>query len=242
MQPDALARAHPALPILAVADPDDRARHGARRWRSASTTICCGPIDKNELLARARTQIKRKRYTDRLRNNVQTSIELAVTDALTGLHNRRYMEQPAGGPGRAARAKRGKPLALLMLDIDYFKPINDNYGHDAGDEVLREFAAARQASSPRHRPACRYGGEEFVIVMPDTDLAMARWWRERLRRRVAGEPFAIEKGASRSGSRSRSAWRRCAGRATPPPTCSSAPTRRSTRQARRPQPRQVAAA
>ncbi|MFX5622461.1 diguanylate cyclase, partial [Acinetobacter baumannii] len=84
------------------------------------------PVDKNELLARARTQIRKRRYTDHLRDNVQNSIEMAITDPLTGLHNRRYMESHLATLAEQA-AMRAKPLALMMLDIDYFKSINDTY-------------------------------------------------------------------------------------------------------------------
>jgi two-component system cell cycle response regulator len=154
------------------------------------------PVDKNELLARARTQIRRRRYADHLRDNVQNSIEMAITDALTGLHNRRYMESHLATLAEQA-ASRGKPLALMMLDIDYFKSINDTYGHDAGDDVLREFAVRIRKSIRGIDLACRYGGEEFVIVMPETDLHVAGMVAERLRRSIAGEPFAVNKGAKR---------------------------------------------
>jgi two-component system cell cycle response regulator len=90
-------------------------------------------------------------------------------------------------------ATRGKPLALMMLDIDFFKSINDNYGHDAGDDVLREFAVRIRKSIRGIDLACRYGGEEFVIVMPETDLHVAGVVAERLRRSIAGEPFAVNK-------------------------------------------------
>lgn len=153
-------------------------------------------VDKNELLARARTQIRKRRYTDHLRDNVQNSIEMAITDPLTGLHNRRYMESHLSTLAEQA-SLRAKPLALMMLDIDYFKSINDRYGHDAGDDVLREFAVRIRKSIRGIDLACRYGGEEFVIVMPETDLHVAGMVAERLRRSIAGEPFSIEKGAKR---------------------------------------------
>jgi len=127
---------------------------------------------------------------------VQNSIEMAITDPLTGLHNRRYMESHLATLAEQA-AMRAKPLALMMLDIDYFKSINDNYGHDAGDDVLREFAVRIRKSIRGIDLACRFGGEEFVIVMPETDLHVAGMVAERLRRSIAGEPFAIEKGAKR---------------------------------------------
>jgi diguanylate cyclase (GGDEF)-like protein len=151
------------------------------------------PIDKNELLARARSQVRKRRYTERLRDNVQTSIEMAITDALTGLFNRRYMENHLSTLIEQAGA-RGKPLSALMLDIDYFKSINDTYGHDAGDDVLRDLALRVKRSIRGIDLACRTGGEEFVIVMPETDMAVAAMVAERLRRRIAAEPFPINQG------------------------------------------------
>ena len=83
-----------------------------------------------------------------------------------------------------------------MLDIDFFKSINDTHGHDAGDDVLRDFALRIKRSIRGIDLACRYGGEEFVIVMPETDVAVAAMVAERLRRRIASEPFAIAQGAN----------------------------------------------
>jgi two-component system cell cycle response regulator len=125
---------------------------------------------------------------------VQLSIEMAITDALTGLFNRRYMESHLATLVEQAAA-RGKPIAVLVVDIDYFKSVNDSHGHDAGDDVLREFALRIRKSIRNIDLACRYGGEEFVIVMPETDIAVATMVAERLRRRIASEPFAIAQGA-----------------------------------------------
>jgi two-component system, cell cycle response regulator len=183
------------VPILAIADAENNARL-LRGLEIGVNDYLLRPVDKNELMARVRTQIKRRRYTDQLRDNVQNSIEAAITDALTGLHNRRYMETHLATLAEQA-SSRGKPLALMMLDIDYFKSINDNYGHDAGDDVLREFAVRIRKSIRGIDLACRYGGEEFVIVMPETDLHVAGMIAERLRRAIAGEPFAINKGSKR---------------------------------------------
>jgi len=93
-------------------------------------------------------------------------------------------------------AARDKPLTALVLDIDYFKAINDTHGHDAGDDVLREFATRIRKAIRGIDLACRYGGEEFVIVMPETDMAVATVVAERLRRRIASERFSIQQGAS----------------------------------------------
>jgi two-component system, cell cycle response regulator len=180
------------LPILAVTEPDNNARM-ARGLEIGVNDYLLRPIDKNELLARVRTQVRKRRYTERLRDNFQMSIEMAITDALTGLSNRRYMESHLGTLIEQA-ATRGKSLAALVLDIDYFKAINDTHGHDAGDDVLRDFALRIKRSIRGIDLACRYGGEEFVIIMPETDLAVAAMVAERLRRRIAADPFAIAQG------------------------------------------------
>ena len=180
------------LPILAICEPDDTTRL-MRGLEIGVNDYLLRPVDSHELQARVRTQIRRKRYTERLRDNVQMSIEAAITDALTGLHNRRYMESHLGKLVEQA-GSRGKQLAVLVLDIDYFKSINDSYGHDCGDDVLREFAIRVRKSIRGIDLACRIGGEEFVVVMPETDMAVAATVAERLRRKIAAEPFPIEQG------------------------------------------------
>ncbi|HWV43701.1 PleD family two-component system response regulator [Pseudorhodoplanes sp.] len=180
------------LPILAICEPDETPRL-LRGLEIGVNDYLMRPIDGHELQARVRTQIKRKRYTERLRDNVQMSIEAAITDALTGLHNRRYMESHLAKLVEQA-GSRGKQLAVLVLDIDFFKSINDTYGHDCGDDVLREFAIRVRKSIRGIDLACRVGGEEFVVVMPETDMSVASTVAERLRRRIAAEPFPIEQG------------------------------------------------
>ncbi|MFZ3350059.1 MAG: PleD family two-component system response regulator [Xanthobacteraceae bacterium] len=182
------------VPILAVTEPDNSARM-LRGLEIGVNDYLMRPIDKNELLARARSQVRKRRYAERLRDNVQMSIEMAITDALTGLFNRRYMESHLGSLIEQAIA-RGKPLTALVIDIDYFKSINDTHGHDAGDDVLREFALRIKRSIRGIDLACRCGGEEFVVVMPETDMAVAAMVAERLRRRIAADAFAIQQGAS----------------------------------------------
>jgi len=149
------------------------------------------PVDPNELVARSLTQIRRKRYNDRLRNSVKQTIELAVTDPLTGLYNRRYLDNHLNVLFNRSMA-RGRPLSVLITDIDRFKQVNDTYGHDGGDEVLREFANRVRSTIRGADLACRYGGEEFVVVMPDTSPEVAAAVAERLRAAVESTSFALK--------------------------------------------------
>src|SRR3954462_14974460 len=122
-------------------------------------------VDRNELVARVRTQVRRKRFAERLRDSVHASVELAVTDPLTKLHNRRYLDCHLAALFEEW-ALGGLPIAVLLLDIDHFKSINDSYGHDAGDEVLRAFASRIRALTRGIDVVARFGGEEVVVLMP----------------------------------------------------------------------------
>lgn len=148
------------------------------------------PLERNELVARVRTQLRRKRYQDRLRQSYQMSVAMAVTDPLTGLHNRRYMVGHLDNLVGRSNAG-GKPTSVMMLDIDHFKKINDTFGHAGGDEVLREFAGCLRRGLRGIDLCGRFGGEEFVVAMPDTDSESANMVAERLRRFIADEPFKI---------------------------------------------------
>ncbi|WP_102958297.1 PleD family two-component system response regulator [Mangrovicella endophytica] len=177
------------IPILVVADAADEART-ARALEIGATDYILRPIDRNELAARIRTQIRRRRYEEGLRRSVEATIELAIRDPLTGLHNRRFLElHLASAIGRADTDRRA--LSLLVADIDHFKRINDGWGHDAGDAALRQFADRLRNALRISDLACRYGGEEFVVLMPDTAEATAVAIAERLRATVAGSIFEI---------------------------------------------------
>ncbi|MDZ4372714.1 MAG: PleD family two-component system response regulator [Phenylobacterium sp.] len=177
------------LPVLAIVDLDER-KKALKALEIGINDILARPIDPGELAARVRTQIRRKRYTDYLRSNLDHSLELAVTEQLTGLHNRRYMVGQLEALMRRA-SQGGEPVSVLVIDIDHFKRVNDSFGHDVGDEVLAEFAV-RLASNVRAIDLpVRHGGEEFVVVMPDTDLEDARRIAERIRLHAAGAPFRV---------------------------------------------------
>lgn len=148
------------------------------------------PVDDNELVARIRSQLRRLSYADRLRDNVHNSLKLAVTDSLTGLYNRRYAMPHLNALIDRASVDNSE-LAVALLDIDSFKAVNDTYGHAVGDEVLKEFAARLRVNMRGMDMTARIGGEEFLGIMPETDLAGAAIVAERLRATVAAKPFKI---------------------------------------------------
>ena len=177
------------LPILIMVDQGDEVRL-LRGLDMGVNDYLMRPVDRHELLARVRTQIRRKRYSDYLRNQIRESVELAITDPLTGLHNRRYMERHLKTLIQDAE-RSGRSLSVLIADIDHFKRVNDTYGHDAGDLVLKEFSDRFRRYTRGVDLACRLGGEEFLVIMPDTDKLLAGQVGERVRECVAVEPFRI---------------------------------------------------
>ncbi|WP_192035691.1 diguanylate cyclase [Halomonas sp. YLGW01] len=119
-----------------------------------------------------------------------TLAKQAMTDPLTGLGNRRHLENQAAM--EIARAKRsGAPLSLIAIDLDHFKHINDTHGHDVGDRVLQAFADLARGMLRDGDVLCRMGGEEFAILLPDTDREQAFWVAERLRKAVATTPAKV---------------------------------------------------
>jgi two-component system cell cycle response regulator len=181
--------------VILIADMDDRARV-LRGLDIGAHDFLVRPVDRNELVARVRTQVRRRRFAERLRDGVQISMDAAVTDGLTGLHNRRYLDVHLATLFDAA-SRRGAPLALLLLDIDRFKSINDTWGHEAGDDVLREFAVRVRGMTRNVDLVARYGGEEVVVVIPDATAEEARFVAERIRERIGGTPFEIHRRSRR---------------------------------------------
>ncbi|MES0131147.1 PleD family two-component system response regulator [Mesorhizobium sp. M0029] len=177
------------LPIILIADEGEEGRI-IRGLELGINDYLMRPIDQQELTARLRTQVRRKRYNDQLRASVTQTIEMAVTDALTGLHNRRYLDSHLQTLFDRAVARR-RPLSVMITDLDRFKTVNDSHGHDGGDDVLREFARRLRKNVRGIDLACRFGGEEFVVVMPDTDGTVAEKVAERIRAEIAQLPFAI---------------------------------------------------
>jgi two-component system cell cycle response regulator len=168
------------IPQLLIADTEQRDRIlrgfdlGANDW----VTL---PLDETELRLRARNQIRRKFYQDRLRADLGMALEMALIDPLTGLYNQRYLmrhlhsQLDSGQPG---------PVAVLMIDVDHFKLVNDDHGHGVGDRALQAVAGALRANTRVFDSVARYGGEEFVVVMPATDREQVALAAERLRAAV----------------------------------------------------------
>ncbi|WP_108459299.1 PleD family two-component system response regulator [Devosia naphthalenivorans] len=177
------------LPIILVADEADRPRV-VRALDLGVNDFISRPVERNELAARVRTQIRRHRYALELRQSVNNTMAMAVTDDMTGLYNRRYFDRHLGVMLSKAQSQ-DRDMALMILDIDHFKSVNDNYGHDIGDAVLREFAARLKRNIRGVDLACRFGGEEFVVLMPDTDYRQAETIAERVRQSISERSFEI---------------------------------------------------
>lgn len=175
------------LPIILIADEADRPRV-VRGLDLGVNDFIMRPVERNELLARVRTQIRRQRYAAELRQSVSNTLALAVTDELTGLYNRRYFDRHLALMLEKAR-EQDRDMALMLIDMDFFKEVNDTHGHDIGDAVLREFALRLRRNIRGVDLACRFGGEEFVVLMPDTDYRQAQNVAERVRMAVAERGF-----------------------------------------------------
>lgn len=180
------------LPIILIAEEQDRARV-VRGLDLGVNDFIMRPVERNELAARVRTQIRRHRYANELRESVNNTMALAVTDELTGLYNRRYFERHLSIMLEKSR-EQTRDMAVMLLDMDFFKAVNDTHGHDVGDSVLKEFALRLRRNIRGVDLACRYGGEEFVVLMPDTDLRQAQGVAERVRSAVAEKGFEMAPG------------------------------------------------
>lgn len=148
------------------------------------------PVDMNELTARVQTQVRRKKYQDALKSNYQQTISMAITDGLTGLYNRHFLSTHLTNMVRQAQTS-GRPMSQVILDMDHFKRVNDNYGHDVGDEVLVKLGKIIVSTIRSADLAARYGGEEFVVLMPETDIIQAADAAERIRIAVEKTPFKV---------------------------------------------------
>jgi len=178
------------VPILAIGSADEEAKL-VRAYEIGINDTLLWPVDKQELKARVNTQLKRKFYSDSLKENFNESLEMVVTDPLTGLGNRRYFDRSIT-PLFDQFSESGTGFCLAIYDIDHFKRVNDILGHDTGDIVLKE-VAARLASNMRAVDiVSRYGGEEFVVAMPETDEPAAIVAADRVRALLGGTPIYVD--------------------------------------------------
>ncbi|MCF6303950.1 MAG: PleD family two-component system response regulator [Rhodobacteraceae bacterium] len=172
---------------------DGKVETAARGLDLGASDYIMAPFDPNELVVRLRSQLRRKKYSDRLRTNMRDGLKMAVIDPLTGLYNRRYATQHMTKIVDRALSSGGE-FTVMMMDLDKFKLVNDNYGHDAGDFVLKEFTRRLQENVRGVDLVARMGGEEFLVVMPDAGRFVAEKAAERLRDSVERDLFHLPSG------------------------------------------------
>jgi len=182
------------VPLLLVLEDMDLPRL-AKGLDLGVTDYLIKPLDRGELLARARTQIRRRRYHDLLRDRIQKSVSMAFCDSLTGLYNRRYLMTHLDRK-LLGIADTGKPVSVAIFDVDHFKRVNDTHGHGAGDTVLKRLGDEVADNLRAIDLVARYGGEEFVIVMPETAGPDAVQVAERVCAKVAETTFTTADGAT----------------------------------------------
>jgi diguanylate cyclase (GGDEF)-like protein len=171
------------IPLIMLTAEADFERKAEVLDRGASDYVT-KPFHDKELLARVRVHYRVKTLQDQLREANQRLETLSITDALTGLFNRRYFDSRfANEVKRAVRYKT--PLGVLLIDLDHFKEVNDRYGHRMGDTVLRNVGGILAGGLRGTDSAARYGGEELVVVLTQTSVPGARDAAERLRQQIA---------------------------------------------------------
>lgn len=178
------------IPILVVGDTEDETKL-VRAYDLGINDTLMRPIEKQELVARVNTQLRRKFYADALRENFNENLEMVVADPLTGLGNRRYFEQSVM-PLFDQLNEDGATFSVVVFDIDHFKRVNDILGHDMGDDILQEFAARLVTNMRAVDIVSRYGGEEFMIAMPDTTEEDAILAADRVRSYISGTPVYVD--------------------------------------------------
>lgn len=180
------------IPLLLIAEPEQRSLIlkgfdlGANDW-------IVRPVDENELRVRARNQLRRKFYQDRLRADLGQAVEMHLTDPLTGFYNQRYLSRHLRG---LMESEHRHAVSVLMLDVDHFRQLNERYGHAAGDRALRALAERLRDETRVHDCVVRYGGEEFVVVMPGVSAPDAAAAAERLRAAAEAMPFYPQPGVA----------------------------------------------
>jgi two-component system cell cycle response regulator len=177
------------VPILVFVDEDEH-HVMLKALEMGINDYLTAPVDKNEMAVRVRTQLRRKRYQDALKSQYQKSVSMALTDGLTGLYNRHYLNVHLGNMVKQS-LKNERKFALMIMDMDHFKSVNDTYGHDAGDMVLKQLAGLITNAARATDLAARFGGEEFVVLMPETSEEASLGAANRMREMVERTPFSV---------------------------------------------------
>ncbi len=190
--PELRARGHSRhSAILVIHDAAD-CEAAVQALDAGASEVVPNNVDGREIGLRVSRMLKAKAAEDALRKNSEDSLQLAVTDPLTGLYNRRYAE--AYLADLAVNREPERPIAVMIADIDRFKSINDTYGHSAGDEVLQDVSKRLKSEMRATDLVARFGGEEFLIVLAESDLKQAKRAANRLRQRIGHPPIELQDG------------------------------------------------
>jgi len=191
VRPEEDIRLTPILVLTAI----DNLQVKTQMFELGAQDYIIKPIDPAELVARVKVHLKIRKLQEQLIRQNQLLERLSTIDGLTGLYNRRHLlrlyEQAV-----ANAIRYGYDLSVGMVDIDHFKAVNDAYGHLAGDRVLQELARLLRQSVRKGDVVGRYGGEEFLVVLPHTPLAGALTWAERLRQTVEARELRVAAGTT----------------------------------------------
>ncbi len=176
------------IPVIILTGLNDRERK-IKGLELGANDYITKPFDNEEMVARVRVHLKLKKLQDELKRSNELLLELSNTDHLTGLFNRRYMMEALDKEVHRS-VRKGSPLSLIVLDIDHFKRVNDEFGHLQGDAVLQMVAMHLQKELRSYDYAARYGGEEFVAILPDSSLKEAVFVANRIRLAIQSTKFS----------------------------------------------------
>jgi len=179
-----------AIPVMVVLDKNPSDADLVKIIESGAVDHVAKPHNGILLCAKVRAVCDRAKTQREMKSKLRFALENAAHDPLTGMFNRRYFERRLREESAHARRHK-RPFAIVMLDLDHFKLINDTYGHEDGDVVLRHLAEVTIDSLREDDIACRYGGEEFVLLLRQSTGMAARIVANRLRQSLASKPVTI---------------------------------------------------